>query len=505
MRVLLGIDIGTTGCKVCTYDGYMRLLGSAYKEYPLIFSDGFVELSSDVVFDCVSSCILTSLSGIDKNEVEAISVSSMTDTFTPLGGDGRPLMNSIVSFDQRAAQEALFLEKEFGREELFNITGLPMHSMYPGCKILWLNKNMPEVASKTWKYLSYEDFILFKLGAPPVSSYSMTGKTLMFDMRTLEYSGELLRACGAKQDQMPEPVPSGKPVGRISAEAAQAFGLPDGVKLVSGGFDQACCALAFGVLEPGDILNTIGTNEIIYFPIDKQNSHNLYHSNMNLSCHVTPGGYGSYAQIFNAGGAFKWCRDTLFAQEKQQKPDVYSFITSHLKREPEQLLFLPFLSGIGTPDMNNGINAAFYGLKLETDRFALAQAIIEGINCESKYNFDTISQIIGVKPSRITVVGGGSRSDYWMQLKSDMFNIEVNVPKNAEPGAAGAAILAGAGCGAFKDHIEGSRLYGKTLEYKKYTADPAMHESLSEKAERYYSFRDAARQTCGFTKPLHQR
>ncbi len=401
--VLIGIDIGTTGCKVCTYDGNMCLLGSAYKEYPLIFSAGFVELSSDVVFECVSLCILSALSGMEKNEVVAISVSSMTDTFTPFGRDGRPLMNSIVSFDQRAVREAQFLEREFGREELFSITGLPMHSMYPGCKILWLNKNIPEVASKTWKYLSYEDFILWKLGAPAVSSYSMIGKSLMFDMRTLEYSDELLSACGAKKTQLPEPVPSGTLVGRVSAEAAQAFGLPVGVKLVSGGFDQACCALAFGVLEPGDMLNTIGTNEIIYFPIDKKNGYSLYDSNMNFSCHVTPGGYGSYAQIFNAGGAFKWCRDTLFAQEKQQLPDVYSFITSHFKHEPEQLLFLPFLSGIGTPDMNSGINAAFYGIQLGTDRYALAQAIIEGINCESKYNFDTISKIIGVKPSNITV------------------------------------------------------------------------------------------------------
>ena len=149
-----------------------------------------------------------------------------------------------------------------------------------------------------------------------------------------------------------------------------------------------------------------------------------------------PGGYGSYAQIFNAGGALRWCRDTFFTDEKSKHPDVYDFITSHCHREPEKILFLPFLSGIGTPDMDTSVDGAFYGIRLGADRFALAQSIIEGITCEFKYNLDIITGIIGKKPERVTAVGGGSNSGYWMQLKSDMLAMEVDVPEKVEPGTA---------------------------------------------------------------------
>ena len=259
MTILLGIDIGTTGCKVCAYDASMCLLSSAYNEYPLIFASGFVELDSDLVFHRVCDCISRATSQLDRRGIAAISVSSMTDTFTPFGFDGRPLMNSIVSFDRRAFAEAAIIEKAFGKEELFNITGLPIHSMYPGCKILWINNNMPNIAQKTWKYLSYEDFILWKLGAPAVSSYSVIGKSLLFDIRGLQYHPDLVSACGTRPEQLPLPVYSGTDVGRISPEIARDFGFSPDVRLVSGGFDQACCALAFGIVKPGNILNTIGS------------------------------------------------------------------------------------------------------------------------------------------------------------------------------------------------------------------------------------------------------
>ena len=131
---LLGIDIGTTACKVAAYSKEGSVLGCASREYPLVLEAGHVELSPREVWSAIVECIRTSATYTRNDEVTAVSVSSMSDTLTPLDKNGDALCNSIVSFDKRAEAQKEALIARFGTRDLFESTGIPPHCMHPACE-----------------------------------------------------------------------------------------------------------------------------------------------------------------------------------------------------------------------------------------------------------------------------------------------------------------------------------------------------------------------------------
>ncbi len=489
---LIGVDVGTTGCKAALYSAEGRLIAQEYREYPLILTGGFLELDPLLVYDSVCAC----LRGVaDKvgSEGAALAISAMGDTFTPFDAAQKPLMNAIVSFDSRADAEAKELEERFGRRAIFSKTGLPSYSMYPGPKILWLNKNRPEIPAKTWKYLCFEEYILLKLGAEPAASHSMLAKYMLYDAEKNRWDEELMAACGVREDQLPKAAVSGSAVGELSQKGAEETGLPPKTRLVAGGFDQSCCAVSCGVLSSGEMLDTTGTNEILFFGIDREKGEGLLDIGMCLSYHHSPVAFGSYAQVLNAGGAFRWCRDAFFSREKGEMQNVYAYITGGMKNRPGKLLFLPFMAGMGTPELMKK-TGGFYGLDLLADRFSIAQAILEGVTYETYYNLELLTSLLGNVSPEISAVGGAANSDYWMQLKADVTGKSFVSYPGLEPGACGAAVFAGVGAGVFASVREGAEVFMAAREQKKvYAPDPAAHERYLEGYERYKAFRSAVK------------
>lgn len=484
---LLGIDIGTTGCKVVAYSPAGQPLGRAYREYPSIVSGDWIELDPELVYSHAVACIREIAGCVDLAQITALSVSSMTDTVTPIGKDGRALMCSFIPFDARGIEEARELESLYGLDALFARTGMALHSSHTICKILWIKRHRPDVLEKTWKFLCYEDYILWKLGAEPVSSYSTASKTMYFDIRSQKWCEDLLRVCGITPEQLPGPVPSGVPVGRISAEAAEKTGLPQDTVLVSGGFDQACCALSCGVIRHGDVLDTTGTNEIIFFALDDRQDRALLEYGMNFSPHVVQDMFSAYAVLFNAGGAFKWCRDALYGDGlPSPQGDAYAGITSTFRDDPGDIVFLPFLTGVGTPELDPQASGAFLGLTLGADRSRMAQAILEGVTCEMRYNLEIVRELTGTAIDTLTVVGGATKSDYWLQLKCDIAGVCILVPEGLEPGACGAAMLAGIGSGVYQNAREAAAVF----------CGARKNRVIEPRANKTGAYQDAYRRYC---------
>ena len=142
---LIGIDIGSTGCKVAVYSDDGATSSASYREYKVNVKDCFAELDSNQVWNSCLECMQEILINCNASDVKAICVSSMGDTFTLIGKDGLPLMDSIMSYDSRAYEECQTIEKHFDLYELYKKTGMPLHPMHPISKIIWLNKNKPEL------------------------------------------------------------------------------------------------------------------------------------------------------------------------------------------------------------------------------------------------------------------------------------------------------------------------------------------------------------------------
>ena len=261
---ILGLDIGTSGCKatIVAVDG--AVLAQAGREYPLHSPrPGWEELDPEAVWAAVQAVIRQVMAGYRGDKIRAIGVSSFGEAVVAIDQDGRVLGNSMLYIDSRGQAEAARLRTDPGDARVLAIAGTYVQPMYSLCKIMWLKENRPEIYRRTWKFLLFADFILFRLGARPATDYSLAARTMAFDIRQKDWSQDLLDAAGVDGDKFAEPVPSGTVLGQLAGSLAGTLGLPGDVLLVAGGHDQACAALGAGVIRPGLAVDGLGSTECI--------------------------------------------------------------------------------------------------------------------------------------------------------------------------------------------------------------------------------------------------
>jgi len=316
---------------------------------------------------------------------------------------------------------------------------------------------------------------------------------MLFDLSQSTWQPQLLEICGVSPEQLAAPTQSGVMIGEIDQQLAAELGLRPGIKLVSGGHDQPCAALGSGVVSEGIALDTTGTVEVLLVAL-QQPVLDQAMLDGHLCCypHVYPDRYCSFAQLQGAGAAFRWFRDRLGYEEVAEalltQADPYDLIISKLPQQPIDLFVLPYLAGSGTPTMNPAAKGSVYGLTLNTDKYDLAQAILEGVTYELKTNID-LFESTGIKIETIKAAGGGARSDFWLQLKADITGRVIEASQQTEASALGAAILAGYGLGSYSTLEEGM----KSVESPTQTFHPdaEVHARYQDNFAKYVKYREA--------------
>jgi xylulokinase len=194
---LLGLDIGTTGCKAIAFDVEGNPLAHSYREYGEMYPrPGWAEIEPNKVWKCVSEVISEVAHKVAKDPVKALSVTTLGEAFTPIAEDGTILSNSMTSVDNRAVEQTESWNYTLGREKVFQITGMSLHPSFSINKMMWLKKERPDIFNKAKKLLLYEDFTYFKLGLEPTIDYSLAGRTMAFDIRKKKWSDEILSIAG---------------------------------------------------------------------------------------------------------------------------------------------------------------------------------------------------------------------------------------------------------------------------------------------------------------------
>jgi xylulokinase len=492
---VIGLDLGTTACKAIAVNDVGEIISKSMLEYkPVKTQSGYIELNPKNVWNSVKKVLIkVSEDTRKKDPVKAISISAMGDTVSPFNENIEPTYNSILAFDTRSTAEADFLEISLGKEWIFKITGMPVHTSYSASKILWVKRNLPNVFKKTDKFLCYEDYIFTKLGLEkPAISYSCAGRTMLFDIQKKKWNEKILSVCGISNDYLATPQPSGKIIGKINEDVAKEIGFSKNTNLVIGGHDQVCGALGGGVIKEGSVLDATGTVECLVVVFD----HALFDNNMletDLCCypHCYPEKYCSIGIVYTSGAAFRWFRDKFGFQDcleaDKTNKDVYDIITSKFSYEPTNILLIPHLSGSGTPSMNPKAKGSMFGITLSTDKYDIGKAILEGNTFELKLNID-IMESIGIPINEIKCIGGGARSDFWLQLKADILGRKVIASEFVDAPAVGAAILAGYGIGIFSSLEEG--IEATSTPNKIYTPNAKREEVYKTKYEEYMKFRE---------------
>jgi len=452
---LLAIDIGSSGPKASIYASSGEVLCSARNEYQLCKNarqrHGY-ELDSEQLWASLVA-VLSELPQSRRMDVAAISLSSHGESFVPVDAEGIPLGPFILNLDLRAVQEAEEFAKWFGHDELYRLTGLPTHAMYPLPKIAWLRRHRAEIFDKAAKFLCVEDYLLSRVGVGSYISESLASRTFGFEIETGEWSKRLLAGIGLSPERFACPVPSGKALGVASTAAAAELGLPAKAIWVSGGHDQACCSLGGGGMLQSVAVDGTGTFECVTIAHrDRVVSPFAFHGNFPTERHVIPQMFVTLAYT-PAGIVPDWLRQVTGDRALSQRQS-YASLFSNLPSGPTGLLFFPHLVGTGTPWFDAEARGAILGLSATTTKEDLYKGALEGITYEMLWNLETLKQA-GLQFERIHAVGGGARSTAWMQLKADIFGCEV-VEIAGEASCMGAAICAGVGIGAFSSWQEGA-------------------------------------------------
>jgi xylulokinase len=323
---------------------------------------------------------------------------------------------------------------------------------------MWIKRHRPDLYGRMSRYLTFEDFAQLRMGLQPRIDYSMAARTMAFDIHRKCYSERICRLADVSPDLFSPAVPTGHVVGALGKRAAGELGLAEGCLVCAGSHDQPAGALGSGVIDPGVAMDATGTVECFAVAMEQPVVNEVMLRN-NLACypHAAPRRYVSLAYNFTGGSLLRWARDTIAlaeqAEAERRGVDVYEVMIERMSEEPTRILVLPHFTMAGTPHMDPSPVGAVVGLTLGTTRGELLRALLEGVSYELKLNLDILARA-GVEVREFRAIGGGAKSDFWLQLKADMYNRPVVRLRVAEAASLGMAMVAGVALGVYDSAAE---------------------------------------------------
>lgn len=476
---LVGIDVGTTNTKAVVFDvaaGKVLSVGSCrtITQHP---TKEWSQYEADELWSSVVQSLRLAIEQCDRPEhIRGISVASMGEAGFPLDGQGNVLHPAIAWYDRRTTAQAQWWEDTFGRRQVYDITGQVLHPMFGINKLLWLRSHAPTVFQRIERWLSMEDFVLWKLSGNIATDYSIASRTMVFDQRTLTWSETLLRHAGIPAGWFPPAFPAGTAIGTVKKDVAEVTGLPQHTMVVTGGHDHLCGALAAGVSSPGQFLDSTGTACAIFaLSHTFQPGDELFASGFTCYAYVKRDTYVTLGSLNFAGGALEWLVTLLYGQGSQKNVtgETYAQAFSEGARVPRGsrgAVILPFFLGSGTPCDRESALAAILGLTPSHGRMELMRALMEGLSFWLRDNLEALYKVGIVRPyPEIIAIGGATRSTELMQIKAEVTGCRISVPQITEAAATGAALLAGIGVGAFHSSEEAAA----SLHHTETTYEPA--------------------------------
>ena len=465
---LLGLDIGTTGCKAAAVSDRGVPLATAYREYPLLTPrPGWAELDPDVVWEATRSAV-REVTSAGVAPPRAMAVSCLGEAVTPIDGQGRPLGPSIVSFDRRAAACHDRLVERVGRDSFERITGMTPMPHYTAAKWNWLATEAPDVYRAAAKLVCYGDLVAARLGLEPVIDHTMAARTLAFDQSSRSWDPGIMEAAGVEEAKLPTPAPSGTVVGTIPPAHSRDLGLARGAVLVAGGLDQACAAHAVGVGSvgvgsvgvgsvgvgsagvgsAGSALLSLGTVAVLAMVLAEGRPRPIA---VPTGPHVVEGRSLTVAGAPAGGAVLRWYRDVLGAADaerarKHGHADFYDTVVSGAAEVETEAIVVPHFAGSRAAFADPDSLGVMAGLTFATDRRHLVRALLEGVALETAVMAERLSAAVGPVAS-LRAAGGGSQSAVWMQIFADVLGVPVESTASSYAAAVGAALIAGSAVG----------------------------------------------------------
>jgi glycerol kinase len=457
---LLAIDQGTTSTRTVVYDRNLRPVGQGQVEVPPTYpKPGWVEHNPEVLIQSVAPTVEAALkdAGLSGDRIAAVGLTNQRETTVVWDRKtGRSIGRALVWQDRRTADVCARLKDR--RPWLAERTGLILDPYFSATKIAWLLDNMPGARARAEKGElaagTVDSWLLWHLtgGKRHVTDATNASRTLLMDLRTLQWANDLRDVFAVPAGLLPKILPSSGTFG----ETAGFAGLPDGLPITGVAGDQQASLVGQGCLNAGQAKCTYGTGAFLLAHTGDKPVPSTSGLVTTLAATLGDGPpqYALEGSIFVAGAAVQWFRDGLKAVGAAPEIDVL-----YDKGDPESgVVFVPALTGLGAPHWQPEARGTIFGLTRATSVADLARATLEGVAFQVA---DLIAAVNADVPSplrELRVDGGMARSDPFLQFQADLLNVSLRRSPQVESTALGAALLAGLGVGLWSSPEAASSL-----------------------------------------------
>jgi len=494
MVSLVGVDIGLSGCRVLAIARDGRPLAQARANYTLDRSGSLDRtLDPGAVWEAVAGALAETIRRTHSDRPLAICIASTPMAVVPLAAEGGALAPALLCGAPLPEENPRGGFDGLTSDEVVNALGDRPAALSPLRALFHWRRDQPSLYARMWRVAPLATFVGLRLGGACVADASMGAGMQLLDVASRAWAGQVLRAVHMTDAKLPEILAAGSPIGTVSASVSGALGISQDVRIVLGGTDYACAALALGVLHPSIGLLSLDRVISILAAYEAPPLVGLlYARGLNAVPHVVADRWLTEALTPSGGNVLRWLRDALMAHEARDAAahgyDFYRRLMDEMPDEPTGIVALPpheeVLSGPGETSREGGL----WGITTASSRGDLVKAFLEGAMLAVRESVDSLREA-GIDLHTLRATGPGARSGPWLQLAADVLGITVEETGVLHPVPLGAAMLAGTGAGVYSNARDAVDSVARVQ--RRYEPRSAHHGAYLALRGRYRAVRDA--------------
>ena len=452
-KLLLGVDIGTQGSKGVVCDVHGRVMASAYIEHTIHAPfPGWAEQDADDTWWGAFVSLVKEMLGKGSgysSRIAAVGVSGLVPNMLPLDERGKPVRRAILHTDRRATRELSELREQLTDAGCAEIECGPIALASPVPQLLWVRRHEPETYRRISKIVQCQGYLVYRLTGQIVVDHAMKRSFApLYDARTGGWSSERAALVGIRDSLLPDRIAWASEVaGRVHKVAADETGIPVDTPVAVGTADSFAEALGAGVVTDGAAAGVYGSWTFILIGHNKQVS-------PWQGTHCLPGVYLSGAGVPTGAALTRWFRDQFgqaeLALQRTTGESAYASLDHQAACIPpgcDGLVALPYFTGERSRLHAAVKQGALIGLDVNTSRPHIYRALLEGTAYELRFQLAEANETL----RRMNAVGGGARSELWMQIVCDVLSVQQDVLAVPYGAPYGDAYIAGMAAGCFQD------------------------------------------------------
>jgi glycerol kinase len=449
-KFIIALDQGTTSSRAVLFNANGQIVGIAQQEFRQIFpSPGWVEHDPIEILNTQLAMLTKVMADhkVNAAEVAAIGITNQRETTVVWNKKtGRPIFNAIVWQDKRTASICEDLKRQGLENHVRETTGLVIDSYFSGTKIKWILDHVDGARALASKgelaFGTIDTWLIWNMtgGAIHATDYTNASRTLLYDIKKLNWDPTLLKAMDIPTSMLPDVKPSGADFG-----VWKCNGIDIPISGVAG--DQQAALFGQACFEPGMAKNTYGTGCFMLLNTGTK----IQQSKNGLITTIAWGldgkvAYALEGSVFVAGAAIQWLRDSLHIIDQSKDSEYFAAKALGV----DDVYVVPAFAGLGAPYWDMYARGAIFGLTRDTGKDHLIKATLESLAYQTKDILTAMEEDAGIRLSCLKVDGGACANNMLMQFQADILGTDVERPEVIESTAMGAAYLAGITVGLWK-------------------------------------------------------